>query len=149
MIQRIQTLWLFISSLLSATLLIDWYTGYVYKGDIPKGITTIVQYLRISDHLPSLLIASAMIILPLVAIFYFKNRSRQKSLTLLSILLVVGFIAVSIMHIENFKNSAPAPLHGSYQPGIVVAVGVLVLLVFAFNGIRKDDQLVKSMDRLR
>jgi len=82
-------------------------------------------------------------------IFFFKNRKRQKSFVLLSLLSAVAFIAFSLMRIEDFKSSAPAPLNGSYQPGIVVVVAVMVLLILAFKGIRKDDKLVKSMDRLR
>jgi|GEM_PF-195242 len=136
MIQRIQSVWLLLSSLLSALLLMDWYTGYVYKGDVPQGITTLVKYLRISDHLPTLLLATALIVLPFITIFFFKNRKRQKSFVLLSLLSAVAFIAFSLMRIEDFKSSAPAPLNGSYQPGIVVVVAVMVLLILAFKGIR-------------
>ncbi len=149
MIQRIQSLWLLIASLLSALLMIDWYTGYVYKADVPHGLGAIVTPLRITDHFPSLLIAVVMIALPLVSIFFFKNRKRQRSLSWLALLTSVAFIAVSLMRIEDFKNAAPMPRNGSYQPGIVVPVVVMVFLFMAINGIKKDERLVKSMDRLR
>lgn len=149
MIQRIQSLWLLIASLISALLMIDWYTGYVYKADVPHGLGAIVTYLRIADHFPSLLIAVVMVALPLVTIFFFKNRKRQRSLSRIALLTSIAFIAVSLMHIENFKNTSPMPRNGSYRAGIVVPVIVIVFLFMAINGIKKDEKLVKSMDRLR
>lgn len=149
MIQRIQSIWLLIASVLSGLLMIDWYTGYVYKADVPHGLGSIVNYLRITDHFPSLLIAVVMIALPLVAIFFFKNRKRQRSLSWMGILACIAFIAVSLMHIENFKNTSPMPRNGSYQAGIVVPVVAIVFLYMAINGIKHDEKLVRSADRLR
>jgi hypothetical protein len=149
MIQRIQSVWFLLAALLSALLMMDWYTGYVYKADVPSGIGSVVSYLRVTNHFPSLLLAVAMIILPLITIFFFKDRKRQRSLGLLSVLLAIAFIAVSLMRIENFKNTSPMPKDGSYQAGMVIPAIVIVFLMFAISGIRKDDKLVKSMDRLR
>src|SRR5688572_23708822 len=126
MIQRIQSVWLLLAALLSALLMMDWYTGYVYKADVPAGIGSVVSYLRVTDHFPSLLLAVAMIILPFVTIFFFKNRKRQRSFGLLSVLLAVAFIAVSLMRIENFKNTVPMPKNGSYQAGVVIPAVVIV-----------------------
>ena len=149
MIQRIQTVWLLLASLFSATLFLDWYTGYIYKADVQQGIGSVVSYLRVTDFFPLLIIAVAMTIMPLQAVFFFKNRKRQKSIGWLSLLVSVGFIAVSLMHVENFKNTSPMPKNGSYQAGVVIPAIVIVFIVFAISGIRKDEKLVKSMDRLR
>ena len=149
MIQRIQTLWLFLASLISALLLTDWYTGYVYKADVPQGFGAVVKYLRVTNHFPSLLLAVAMIVLPFIAIFFFKNRKRQRSLGVFSIVLCIAFISLSMMHIANFSNGTPPPQNGSYQAGMVIPVIALVFIILAIGGIRKDEKLVKSMDRLR
>ena len=149
MIQRIQSLWLLIAALISTLLMLDWYTGYVYKADVPQGLGSVVSYLRVTNHFPSLLVAVAMILIPFIAIFFFKDRKRQRSLSWIAVLLNIAFIAVSLMHIENFKNTSPMPSNGSYQAGIVVPVVAIVFLVMAINGIRRDEKLVKSMDRLR
>ena len=73
MIQRIQTVWFLLASLLSATLFLDWYTGYIYKADVPQGIGSVVTYLRVTDFFPLLIIAVAMTIMPLQAVFFFKK----------------------------------------------------------------------------
>lgn len=150
MIQRIQSVWLLLAALLSATLMMDWVTGYVYKADVAQGLGAMVISLRVTNYFPTLLLAAVMILLPLVTIFFFKDRKKQRSFAWLSVLAAVAFIAVNLMHIENFKNeTTPAPQNGTYQLGMIIPVAVIVLLIMAISGIKKDDKLVKSMDRLR
>lgn len=150
MIQRIQTVWLLLASLLSVSLMMDWYTGYVYKADLAQGLGAVVSNLRVTNYFPSLLLAAAMIIMPLIAIFFFKDRKKQRSISWLGILISIAFIAINLMHIEDFKNNTtPTPQNGTYQLGMVVPVIVIVFIFLAINSIKKDDKLVKSMDRLR
>ena len=150
MIQRIQTLWLFLATLISATLLLGWHTGYVFAADIPQGFGSVVKRLTITEHFPTLIIAVVMILVPLIAIFMFKDRKRQKMLSLVSILACIAFIGVNLMRIENFKKTtAPTPTNGSYDAGSVIPAIVIVFLILAIRGINRDEKLIKSMDRLR
>ncbi len=150
MIQRIQTLWLFLAALLSGLLFLDWYTGYVYKADVAQGFGSIVQRLTVSEHFPTLIIAVVMALLPLITIFLFRDRKRQKSFIGISLFACVAFIAVNLMRINNFNTTtAPTPTNGSYQVGSIIPVVVIVLLIMAFRGIKSDEKLIKSMDRLR
>jgi glucan phosphoethanolaminetransferase (alkaline phosphatase superfamily) len=150
MIQRIQTIWLFLAALISALLLLDWYTGYVFHADVAAGFTVSVQHLKVSAHFPSLILAVIMVLLPLIAIFLYKDRKRQKMLVWISLLAAVAFIGVNLMRIENFKNdTAPLPVNGSYDAGSVLPVVVVVFLILAMRGINKDEKLIKSLDRLR
>ena len=131
-------------------LFLDWYTGYVYKADIPEGFGSVVRTLTVSEHFPTLIIAVVMTVVPLIAIFMFRNRKQQKTMTVVGILSAIAFLAVNLMRINNFSTtSAPAPSHGSYQAGSVLPVVVIVLLILALRGINRDDKLVRSMDRLR
>ncbi len=150
MIQRKQTLWLFIASLLSVTLLLNWYTGWVYKADMAQGFGMVVQKLTVLQHYPSLILAVMMIALPVVAVFRYKDRKQQRGLSLFSILASISFIGVNLMRINHFnETTAPAPQNGSYQAGMVVPVFVILFLILAIRGISRDEKLVKSMDRLR
>jgi len=74
MIQRKQTIWLFLAALCAAGLL---YFD-VYRANIMSGTTVVADHLKVASHYPSLMIAVVLIILPLAAIFMFKNRKRQK-----------------------------------------------------------------------
>lgn len=150
MIQRIQTIWLLLASLISMLLLLDWHTGYVFYADIPQGFGSVVRKLSVTEHFPGLLLAAIMIVLPLITIFLYKTRKRQRSLCFVSILACISFIAVSLMRIENFKTStSPAPTNGHYDLASLIPVATMVFLILAIRGINKDEKLIRSMDRLR
>jgi hypothetical protein len=150
MIQRIQTIWLFLAALLSGLLLLNWYTGYVYKADVPEGFGATVKHLTVTEHFPSVILAVVMIAMPLIAIFMFKNRKRQKRMGLVGVLACIMFISMTLWRAEDFKkNSTPQPTGGSYEAGAIIPAVVIVLIILAISGIRKDEKLVKSMDRLR
>jgi len=150
MIQRIQTIWLLLATLVSALLFLDWYTGYVYKADIAQGLGSVVKRLTVTEHFPSLILVVVMALIPLIAIFMFKNRKQQRTLTQVGILSCIAFISVNLMRINSFTTStAPTPTNGSYQPGSVLPLFVILFLILAWRGISKDEKLVRSMDRLR
>ena len=145
MIQRIQSLWLFLAGLLSACLFVTW----LYKAhQLTNGMDT-EQLIRVNDHYPSLLLAVVMTLLPLVSIFMFKNRKRQRSLTVISILSVIGFLALTLMRVSDFNNNNPDAGSGTYGLGAILPVAALIFLILAVRGINKDEKLVKSLDRLR
>lgn len=145
MIQRIQSVWLFLAALISAGL---FYFG-VYKADTVLNGVTVTEHLKATNHYPLLLIALVTIILPLVAIFMFKNRKRQISMAVIAIISNISFLAVAIMKVGNINNQVPVPVDGTYLPGAVLPVVSMVFLMLAISGIRKDEKLVKSVDRLR
>lgn len=144
MIQRIQSVWLFVAAFLSGALFILPLYHYTPAG------AAVEQLMGARNEYLLLILAALMAVLPLVAIFMFKNRGRQKGLTWLSILASAGFIAAMLMKIQNIKNTIPAPTNDNFAlPGPIVPVLAIVCLFMALSGIRKDDKLVKSADRLR
>ena len=147
MIQRIQSIWLLVTALLCAALLkLDLYTAHV----VENGVDTL-KSLRVNDHYPSLLLVIVLIALPLVNIFLYKNRKRQKSLIAFNIVALGGFLATLLMRVGSFTNPAqgPAPTNGSYGVGAIIPVVCMMLLILALRGINKDEKLVRSLDRLR
>lgn len=145
MIQRIQSVWLLIAALLCTGLFyFDLYRGHL----ITNGTDTLV-HLRVNDHFPSLLLALVLVALPLVAIFLFKKRKQQRGLAMLAIIANIGFIAMMIMRVGNFNSQSPAPTNCTYWIGAVLPIIAIIFLVMAMSGIRKDEKLVKSLDRLR
>ncbi|XZF12972.1 DUF4293 domain-containing protein [Chitinophagaceae bacterium MMS25-I14] len=145
MIQRIQTVWLLLAALVNAVLFeVNLYTAHM----VQNGADTEVK-INVTGHYPTLLIAAVITLIPLIAIFLFKNRKRQRALTAFGIVATIGFIATIIMRVTNLNNSVPAPTNGSYSILSVLPVISAVFLVMAIKGIRKDEKLVKSLDRLR
>lgn len=145
MIQRIQSVWLLLAALCSAGL---FYLSYYKAVFIANGVERL-EYLRATSHIPSLLILIVAVLLPLVAIFSFKNRKKQVNMTMLGMVATIGFMALMVMRVSNINNSDPLPSDGSYQIGFVLPVLAIVFLFLAIRGIKKDEKLVKSLDRLR
>lgn len=142
MIQRIQSVWLFLAAFVSAALFI--FPLYHYT----QGGTEMLMGAR-NEYL-LLVIAALMTIVPMIAIFLFKDRKRQKWMIWLSVLLSLAFIAVMLMKIQNVKNAAQAAINDNFAiPGPIIPVLSIMLLFLALSGIKKDEELLRSVDRLR
>ena len=142
MIQRKQSLYLFIAALLNAGV---FYFDLYKTHTVVNGADTLGQ-LRVGDHFPSLLAALVMTLLPFITIFMFANRKRQIAMSFVSILAVISFISLVLARVGRIT---PAPSSGTYWVGSVLPVISIVFLFLAIMGIRRDEKLVKSVDRLR
>ncbi|SEH34884.1 DUF4293 family protein [Chryseobacterium culicis] len=129
MLQRIQTIWTLLAVLAAVFLFI---TG---------------QDVVISDSLPLLTISCiVLVIIGALSVFSFKNRKRQILLNTVSIIINVLLIGVLAYWLLNLSGGIHFPEKG-IEP-IFPLIAVICLLI-ANVYIRKDERLVKSVDRLR
>lgn len=145
MIQRIQSVWLLLAALCNAGL----FMFDFYRVDTVLNGVSNVTHIRVNDHYPSLLIALVITVLPLVAIFLFKQRKRQRTMVVLSMVFTIGFISQMIMRSTNASNAQTGTGTASYWIGAVLPVIAIIFMFMAIRGINKDEKLVKSLDRLR
>jgi len=146
MIQRIQTVWLLLATLVNAVLFnTDLYSAHV----LLNGTDTVKTIRVMGDHYPTLILGVVVTLLPLVAIFMFRQRKQQRGMVIFSIIATIGFISMIVMRVGNLNNSVPAPTDGHYHIWAVLPVISIIFLILAARGIRKDEKLVKSLDRLR
>jgi hypothetical protein len=75
-------------------------------------------------------------------IFNFKARRKQLWLTL-------GLILLSLLNILLYWQATHHFVEGNYGIGALLSFVIPIFLFFAARGIRKDERLVKSADRLR
>lgn len=155
MIQRIQSLYLFVIVVLSGLLLNGSVLNFISKtGSIFKVTFTEVikstggQGLEVIEKLLPLTILIIIIpIISLTAIFLYKKRKYQlvmsRVLITLNSILIIAVLHVSFRIISGYG--------AQLVPGFKMILPVLMLIfaILAFRGIRKDEQLVKSYDRLR
>ena len=152
MIQRVQSIWLFLASLTLFLLLIlpvltKQDTGgviWLQVGGVYQHTANAVKQLEKYSGLFGLTIFSGVVCL--YNIFNFKNRTFQKRIILLAILLILvlsGCIAGYAWKITNSMQS------GSLAIGAALPPLTLIFCALAFRGIRKDEQLIRSADRLR
>ena len=94
-------------------------------------------------------------ILALVTIFMFKKRTLQIKLSIAIVLLILLFYLFSILFLTiSYRHISEIPhLYGSFSLNLPLAfffnaIG-LVLSILAIVAIRKDENMVRSLDRIR
>lgn len=133
MIQRIQSLWLLLSAGLMGALFV---VPYIRSGN---------TYPELPIHLVAVKILSILsIVVTFLSIFMFKNRKTQRTIVRLGLilkLLVVTYIACSVLIL----------LKGviAFDWGVALPIAAITLDLLAMKAIKKDDDLVKSIDRIR
>jgi len=139
MIQRIQTVWLFLAALCAALT----YKFPFYTGNVPDNANMqTFEKLVASSNFILLVFTAGLTIGTLIIIFLYKNRKQQLWLSLVAAAIAVIDIVLYFTEMKKFTS-------GSISLTAVFALAIPVLLVLAAIGIRKDDKLVKSLDRLR
>lgn len=129
MLQRIQTIWTLLAVLAAVFLFI------------------MGQDVVISDAIPVLNIGCIILVITgALSIFSFKNRKRQILLNTISIIINALLIGVLAYWLLNLSGGIHFPEKG-IEP-IFPLIAVICLLI-ANIYIRKDERLVKSVDRLR
>jgi hypothetical protein len=141
MIQRIQSVWL----LLAAICAFFTYTLVLYSGNVADGSQ---RLFALGDYFLLVAYIIALGVLSLISIFLFKNRKLQFRLTVLNIVLTVGYLFLQYVRIEQFKKEN-AIVTGSYHVAALLPILMAIFLIMAARGIYKDEKLVKSLDRLR
>ncbi|MGJ0491958.1 DUF4293 domain-containing protein [Methylobacter sp.] len=145
MIQRIQTIFLFLSALCFGTLLKLPFA----ISDKPSAQFLSDKIYDITDHVALLIVAGLGATLSLISIFLFKNRKLQLKFGYLIIILAILLPIVAFLLFTNESKNIDPTVQVHDQLGIFVPVVAILFSALANYYIRKDDKLVKSMDRLR
>ena len=127
MIQRIQSLYLLICTILPIV-----FIWFIYQNDLG------VIILALPDNFDIILTLNVLTsIISFVTIFYYKRRKTQFVLCRLNILLNFSILACFyfVMGVFGIVNLIP--------------IICIFLLVAANRAIKKDEDLIKSMDRIR
>ncbi|WP_138433675.1 DUF4293 domain-containing protein [Winogradskyella algicola] len=136
MIQRIQTLYLFLSVVISAGLI---FVFHLWTNTEDTKVFATDNYLYLG-----LFLASAL--LSLISIFSFKNRKSQFVMGRVNIILNFILLGIFVYQSLNISGETNVSEKGI---GILLPIFSIVCLVLANKAIKKDEDLVKSVDRLR
>jgi heme/copper-type cytochrome/quinol oxidase subunit 4 len=89
-----------------------------------------------------LILAVAIALIALATIFLYKSRRLQLQLSLLGFLLQAIVIVMYFMELQKF-------VEGTFALTAILTLLIPIFFILAWLGIRKDEKLIKSMDRLR
>ena len=139
MIQRIQSIYLALAALLITLLFI---LPFSTANILESGVYTDGKF-NIYDNLIILISPLAISITGIVTIFLFTNRKLQLRLTSFSILINILVLILCSIIIWGNENSPTLSF------GLLVPIFSSLLFYLAYRGIKSDDDLVKSSNRLR
>ncbi|MBB2149522.1 DUF4293 domain-containing protein [Pedobacter gandavensis] len=153
MIQRVQSIWLLLASLTILLLLFVpivnshqpdgseyWVlaTGLYLKSDSLSGKVTYFQ--------PLFLNTVAVCMLLFATIFTFKKRSGQKRLIIFA---MISTLFLGFWIFDAAKNIPGGIASVNLGVGAFLPLISLIFCALALRGIQKDEQLLRSADRLR
>lgn len=155
MIQRMQTVYLLLTTILSVLFL----NGHIIRFvNGPKNVLYLgSDGIRIMDNIGGsetvwiLLLLTLLIILilliSLITVFMYRKRKIQMKLATG----LIVFVCILILAAVYYYISVTMKYSGEIKPGINVIILpiLLVLSYLAYRGIKRDENIVKSYDRLR
>ena len=150
MIQRIQSIWLLLAALTITSLLFV---------PISSAVIDNIQYTLtgtgITEKTPETsntfinqpLVASVILagLISLVNIFNFRNRKLQIRIASLNILLTLGLS----FWLSQLMKTATQLKNIEIQAGLFFPMLTIIFTLLAIRGIKQDEKLIKSADRLR
>lgn len=148
MIQRIQTLFLFLAvGLLGALWAFPFSTASASATVGEAGIFA-DQIFNIQDHIALLVLFMLAAVLALVGIFLFKQRPAQMKVVLLSTLVNLGGIGFTFYLLGQVKAFEQSGM--DIKAGLIFPFLAILFLGLAHRFIKKDEKIVKeSYSRLR
>jgi len=129
--QRIQTVFLCIAALAAV--------GFLFA---PIAIENDVAVYGKTNVIASA-IAIGIALLSLFIITQFQDRKLQMRFTMINI--IIAFVLAIVAAIGAMGNSATP----RYEYAIGIPILIIIALLLAYRNIKKDEDLVKSMDRFR
>lgn len=138
MIQRIQSVYLLLVIIACVVYI------FVPVGQIktPENVTEIWL---IKNDIPIMIGAIVVAMFAFAAIFLFNNRITQMKVVLIDIVLSVVLIGLFLFGLFKYMGIQ----NYTFGVGAILPIFILLFNILAYSSIKADENLVKSMDRLR
>ena len=155
MIQRIQTVYLLLVSALFTALLFlplavisSGAVTYTFGVDGLQTTTTPAEMAYSTWALFALAVLIAL--LPVIVIFLYKKRIRQLRICIFNTFLIIGFCALIVFFIWQFKTSPDLPNCKVFlRFWVSFPIVALILNYLAIRNIGADEAMIRSLERLR
>jgi RsiW-degrading membrane proteinase PrsW (M82 family) len=155
MLQRVQTVWLFFATAAIFSLFLFPYIQVLDANGTAKALKVTGVYQDINGQVvqtePFLVLTIATVILgllPFVIIFFYRNRKKQINISYLTIVAILGFSFLLVQTAKQVLGNITLQI-GNYGIGVILPSLAILFIILALRGIRKDEKLVRSVDRLR
>lgn len=158
MIQRIQTIFLLLVVIsmgvtIGTTL---WVQNQTSAGDswelsafMLSNLDASGQVIQSSSKWYIAALASFAGLLALISIFQYRDRGRQMMINMVNSLVMVGTVVSVFLTTNGINSEIGSTDSGTYQLGFWAILAAMVFNMLANRFIKKDEALVRSVDRIR
>lgn len=152
MIQRIQTIYLLVATILLGSIFVFPFAELLSS----DGQLFIFNFngLSIDNEeglylltVPTIILLIVIVLIPFISIFLYKKRVLQMRANSLNIFLMLGYLGLNYYYIQNFSKQLEGVV--SYQITSIFPFITVILTYLAIRSIGKDEALVRSMNRIR
>lgn len=158
MIQRVQSIYLVLATLAGAmTFFLPYAHFYANGAKVAEyamfgvfNVQSEVVEITSPFIFPAWLFGTFSVLIPLISIFLYKNRPLQMRIVRLAYLVNLGYLVYLFFAIDSINNSVfDGALDILHHTGFYMPVIAIVFCFLAVRGIKADEALVKSLDRIR
>ncbi|WP_057939339.1 DUF4293 domain-containing protein [Algoriphagus resistens] len=158
MIQRVQSIFLFLVAVaMGLTLGLDLWVQEVADSGATWKLNALFleqssssgEILQSSSNWYVAALAAFVGLLAIISIFQYRSRGRQMMINMVNSLLMVGLVAIVFLTTNSVNKELAAADNGQYQIGFWAILAAMVCNMLANRFIRKDEALIKSVDRIR
>ena len=157
MIQRVQTIFLY---LIAVGMGVALSTQLWMQGDVDGDYWTLSafvmtnldeggQVIQSSSKWYLAALAALAVILALASIFQYRLRSRQLLLNMINSIVMVTLVASTFLTTNGINEAIQGEDGGEYGIGFWSILVSMVMNMLANRFIKKDEALVRSVDRIR
>ncbi|MFP4023507.1 MAG: DUF4293 domain-containing protein [Thiohalospira sp.] len=152
MVQRVQSVYLFVVTLLMASIFFYPYAellaenGEVFVFQF-NGLAFFEEDSIYSLTIPPIILLSIIVLISFTSIFFYKKRIFQMRINLINIFLMIGYLGLNYYYIQSFSSQLNGVV--SYKITVVFPFVSAIITYLAIRAIGKDEALIRSMDRIR
>lgn len=146
MIQRIQTIYLLLTTITAILFLSG--NIFLFENGTEIGLSGINADMQ--NNALNLVLSILFLTIPLLSflnIFFYKKRKLQIRLTMFLLFLIIFLIGVAGYYVFKISIDSDTSIVFNYK--LILPVLMLIFTFMAYRGIRKDEEIVRSYDRLR
>lgn len=138
MIQRIQSVYLLLVIIACVAYI------FVPVGQV-KTPENVIEIWLIKNDIPIMIGAIVVAVFAFAAIFLFNNRITQMKVVLINIVFSVVLIGLFLFGLFKYMGIQ----NYTFGVGAILPIFILLFNILAYSSIKADENLVRSMDRLR
>lgn len=157
MIQRIQSLWLFFASLALFLLFLFPYSHYADQLGVAHALKITGLYknmggeaVLVNSFILQTIVSVILALIPIFIVFNYKARKKQIRFIYIYLLLLVLFLFWMFFATKTAVSQIGQNISlENLDIGALLIPLCMIFLSFALKGIRHDEKLIRSAERLR